>query len=250
MDSNPNPKVVAVVCSYWPKRYDNLAHIVDDLRYGSVRPDWIIILNNNRDEDPAGDSRLVGRETVRFIDSYNTECRGKFVAALFEPADYYLLLDDDTSVAPKTIETLLEYSDAWSATGYLGCMLTPDLCMNPVPHTWPYSITEPAPCDFFCGCALWLGRIALTNYLRLDLAVRRSGLWPELPGDPELAGDDILAGLANRTTAQVVPLPKPDAWFKDLGDGGQAMSYAHPDYYGMRSRFTRVVLEVLKKGGW
>jgi hypothetical protein len=245
MPGSGAPRVVAVVCSYWPKRRENVWQIIQDLRGCTRPPDAILVLDNYGSEPLSWD--LPGAQLITC--EKNTECRGKFVAALFDPADYYLLLDDDTSVGPKTIETLLGYSHREICTGYLGCWLTPDGGLNAGARLWPYDTEAVVPCDTFCGCGLWMSWKALHNYHGLDMAIRRSGLWPELEGDPPLAGDDIVAGLANPGSC-VVPLPKPDAMFRDLGYQEQAMCYAHPDYYGMRDRFTKVVLKVKARGGW
>ena len=43
------PRVVAVICAYWPERLDNIRKIVSDLQAGSVVPDRILVLNNNKD---------------------------------------------------------------------------------------------------------------------------------------------------------------------------------------------------------
>lgn len=239
MAVNGQPRVVAVVCTYWPNRRTNLVTILDNLLTSSRRPDCTVVLNNNSDRVYApGDLSPVPSQ-VRVINSYNTTCRGKFIAALFEPADYYLLLDDDTSVGRTTIETLLAASHRGICTGYLGCMLSPDGSVHTGGRLWPHDATVVTPVETFCGCAMWMAFDSLVRMLQLEERVRLDGEWPH-------QGDDILAGLANRS--EIVPLHG-EAKFKDLGYQGQAMCYAEADYYGMRDRFTARVIQELEAGG-
>lgn len=229
------PRVVAVVCAYWPKRQGNVVRIVADLRAGSRVPDRILVLDNNPRQ------RLEVAPGADVIRAPNTECRGKFVAALFDPADYYLLLDDDTSVGKETLKTLLRSAHRETCTGYLGCWVTSEGELNAGWRLWPHDAKEETPCDTFCGCAMFMSFSAIVRMLMLEERVRLGRAWL----GNRLAGDDILAGLANHST--VVPL-KEDEKFVDLGYQGEAMCYAHEDYYGMRDRFTQVALAALAVG--
>lgn len=221
-------RIVAIVCAYWPNRRANVTQIVADLRAGTRTPDRILVLNNH--PDPL---HVSGAEVIH---APNTACRGKFIAALFDRADYYLLLDDDTSVGPRTLEVLCQSARRGICTGYLGCWVDATGSVNQGARLWPHDATEETPCDTFCGCALFVAWDALVKMLILEERVRRDGRWPT-------EGDDILLGLANRST--VIPLTG-NARFVDLGYQGQAMCYAHEDYYGMRDTFTREVLIALK----
>lgn len=231
-------RVVAVVCSFWPNRLGNVQKIIADLQAGTKAPDRILFLNNNPEplhRDAVDDLLLPGAEVIH---APNTTCRGKFIAGLFDPADYYLLLDDDTSVGPRTLETLMAYAHRGICTGFLGCWLDDEGSVNKGARLWPKDAREETRCLTFCGCAMFMSFSSLIKMLMLEERVRLDGEWPH-------QGDDILAGLANRST--VIPLAD-DAAFVDLGTQGQAMCYSDEDYYGMRDRFTKRVLDELHKG--
>lgn len=242
-------KVTAVICSYWPNRRPNVEWIIRDLLAGTRQPDRILILNNNPLQ--RGEPWITQDDRVEVIDSFNTTCRGKFVAALLDVADYYLLLDDDTSVGAETLQALCDYAALPETpqpfcTGFLGCWLDVNDPAGPSVHTggrlWPRDATAITPCTTFCGCAMFCSFQALVNMLRLEALVRipAEGPWPH-------QGDDLLLGLANPSV--VVPLRGPED-FVDIGQEGQAMCWADEDYYGMRDRFLRDVLRRMEETGW
>lgn len=224
-----NLRVVALVCSYWPNRRSSVQRIVDDLLAGSRIPDHILVLNNHPDV-----LTVEGADVIHA--GFNTTCRGKFIAALLDVADYYLLLDDDTSVGFRTLEALLRHARRGICTGYLGCWVNADGTVSaPVRHLWPYNALEETACDTFCGCAMFMAFDALVRMLILEERVRIGGRWPH-------QGDDLIAGLANAAT--VVPLHDEER-FVDLGYMDQAMCYSDEHYYGMRDELVRYVLAVL-----
>ena len=206
-----------------------MRQIAEDLRRSTRPPDRILVLNNHPDP-------LLYVPGADIIQAPNTTCRGKFIAALFDVADYYLLLDDDTSVGTHTVEALLRYATPGICTGYLGCWIDEHGSVNAGKRLWPGDAEEETVCDTFCGCAMFMSFSALVRMLMLESQVRLSGTWRD-------EGDDILAGLANRST--VIPLSGLEK-FVDLGYQGQAMCYAHENYYGMRDDFTRAVLDSLR----
>lgn len=230
-------RVVAVVCTYWPNRQQNTRQIVADLQASTRPPDRIIVLNNNTEilfEDRTDGSC----DTINM--PFNSECRGKFLAGLLDLADYYLLLDDDTSVGPETIEALLRSAHRDICTGYLGCWIDPDEHGDPSfwkgRRLWPHDAEVETRCDAFCGCAMFVSFKALVKMLVLEERVRLRGEWTT-------EGDDILVGLANKST--VVPLHGAEK-FVDLGYQGQAMCLSIEGYMEMRDRFTRDVLADLQ----
>lgn len=236
------PRVVAVVCTYWPTRRQNVRQILRDLYASTRRPDHVIVLNNHAEATLL--NPVEGWPVTIFNAGINTTCRGKFIAALLTVADYYLLLDDDTSVGPETIARLLDYSQTeaagWS-TGYLGCWIDWAGADGPTLFSetsrregrlWPRDAQQPTPCDTWCGCALWCDFAALTQMVALEARVRTPRQWPD-------EGDDLLLGLASRSV--VLPLRGPED-FVPLSDGGQAMSTSIDNYYGMRDAFLRDVL--------
>ncbi len=224
--------VVAVVCSYWPNRRPQVQRIVDDLRNGSVVPDRVLVVNNHTDA-----ISIDGAEMVHV--PWNSHCRGKFIAGLLIAAPYYLFLDDDTSVGRTTLETLLAHARPDTCTGYLGCWTNGAGSIHTGARLWPKDAEVETPCETFCGCAMFCSFQALVNMLALEAKVRLDGKWPT-------EGDDLLLGLANKST--VVPL-RGEACFVDLGYAEQAMCYSIEDYYGMRDRFLMDVLPHLGRKG-
>lgn len=224
------PRVVAVVCTYWPNRLGNVSQIVRDLQGSTRPPDRLVLLNNNTE-------RPLHHPGVEVINAPNTTCRGKFITGLFDVADYYLFLDDDTSVGRETIAALLRYAHPDICTGYLGCWIDETGSVNAGKRLWPHDATDVTPCDTFCGCAMFVSFRALVRMVMLEAHVRTPDKWPH-------EGDDILLGLANPSV--VVPLRGAEC-FVDLGYQGQAMCYSDDNYYGMRDTFTRDVLAALER---
>lgn len=223
------PRVVAVVCTYWPNRRSQVSTIVRDLQASSRPPDRILLVNNAETA-----YTIPGTDVIHV--PWNSRCRGKFLAGFFDPADYYLFLDDDTSVGRTTIETLLTFARRGICTGYLGCWIDErNGSVNTGGRLWPHDATIETPCQTFCGCAMFVAYDALVKLVLFEEWIRLDGRWPH-------QGDDLVLGLVNNST--VVPLTG-DAKFVDLGYQGQAMCYAEEDYYGMRDRFLADVREQL-----
>ena len=225
-------RTVAVICAYWPERFDNVRQAVEDLYNGTVLPDRVIVLNNNTQET----LKIAGADVINM--GFNSECRGKFIAPLLDIADYYLLLDDDTSVRPKTLECLLRYARRGCCFGYLGCYINKEGSFHHGDRIWPRDAKEETPVQAFCGCAMFMSFDALIRMLILEEKVRLNldKKWPT-------EGDDIIAGLANKSS--VIPMAL-DEEFKDLGYKGVAMVYSVPDYYEMRDEFVQDVMKVLE----
>lgn len=225
-------KVTAVVCAYWPNRFPNIQQIVDSLRSSTRPPDTIIVLNNNPEVQLSFDGAKVLNSQENF------RCRSKYSVGLLNPSDYYILLDDDTAVGKRTIEKYLSFARRDICSGYLGVTLSDLGSFHHGGRIWPTEIQSETPCQTFCGCGMFMSWAALLRLHALEEWIRLPGEWPH-------EGDDIIAGLANKST--VVPLSKSnDEWFVDLDWKEQAMSY-DPVYYEMRDRFTLYVLGVLKK---
>lgn len=108
-------KITAVLVSYWKERRNNITRIVHALKAGSVKPDKIIIFNNNKDLDLG---QYSGNIEVSIINSgKNFGHRARFIACLLEPSDYYYFIDDDMCPNKFTLE-------------YLRDNATPDTCLT------------------------------------------------------------------------------------------------------------------------
>ena len=231
-------RIIAVVCAYWPSRIGNLRTIVDDLQSGEVRPDRILVLNNN----PALTLDLPGADVV--TSQFNSRTRGKFAVALLDPAEYYLLLDDDTSVHPRTLARFREAAHPDCCWGYCGVAHATG---NGV-RTYPAGIEVETPCQFFLGCGLFMSFRSVVRMFAAEEKVRL-----RLPDHGEEAwrhcGEDILVGLPNPSS--ILPM-RGDELFKDLGWGTEAMAWGHDrmsaggvDYLHYRDRFTEHAIKAL-----
>src|SRR3972149_8935437 len=105
--------ITAFLLAYWPERVKHFDRIIADLKSGTVKPDRIVIWNNNKDFSLKGKF-----EGVELIEStQNLGHRVRFVAALTYPDDYYFFIDDDITVGKQTLENYMKYA-------------TPDCCLT------------------------------------------------------------------------------------------------------------------------
>ena len=241
--------VTAVVLGYWPKRVSNVERIVTDLLAGSVVPERIIVVLQGHvamhhvQMDLAVDGWFDGTvQVVRTTANFRT--RAKFVAALLELADYYLLMDDDTSVGYRTVERLVtceKMTDTLSGwcTGYWGVTLAENGSFMSGTIHQPTLLDRPRSMDGFHGRAIFADHAALTRMFQLELALRKDAdgnmVFPH-------EGDDIILG--RTSNAWLIPM-RGDECFVDLDQCGEALQFntePSPDgehYFELRDRFAR-----------
>lgn len=230
-------KVTAVICAYWKSRISNVERIIADLKSGTVAPDKIIVLNNNKDLS------LDFGDGVEVINSQlNSRTRGKYIIGLLDIADYYLLLDDDTSVGSRTLEALLKHADRNKTFGYCGVSYEG----GNGKRLYPSTVETETETQFFLGCGIFTSFLGLVRLLIVEEELRRNSEWKH-------EGDDILIGLVNNS--YIVPL-KDDENFVDLSWGTEAMSWGSDGitagqqaYLQMRDRFTLDAMKVIKEKG-
>lgn len=229
------PRVVAVIVAYWPDRHDNVRRIVNDIKNGTVVPDRIIVLNNNKDY------HTLEIDGVDVINSdFNSRCRGKFLVALMDVADYYLIFDDDCSLKPKTLEHLMDAAHPKCCYAWCGAnIVTPS-----TEFVYPERVTEEIQVDFLLGSALFVSFYAIVRMLMIENKIRLETKWKH-------QAEDVLIGLANHTT--VIPMPLEDGSFFPLGWGSQAMAYGSDgtsegglSYLIMRQEFMNLAIQVIK----
>lgn len=229
--------VNAIICAYWPSRLENIETIIKDLLTGSLPPDKIFVLNNNKDF-----KFEFAYDNVFVIDSeFNSRTRGKYIIPFIEIADYYLLLDDDTSVHERTLERLMSEAHRDCCYGYCGVNYATG---NGV-RFYPHKINKETKVDYFLGCAVFLSFASLVRLLIAEERVRLPHNWPH-------QGDDILIGLANKAT--VIPMKKNIENFRDLSWKEEAMSWGSDGvteggtaYLKMRAELAKLAMRVLKK---
>jgi hypothetical protein len=226
---------VAVVVSYWPERHGNVRRIVADLMAGSLPPSRIIVLNNN----PAHSLRYLESDGVDVIEgTANWECRGKFIVGLLDPAPYYLMMDDDTTVGETTLECFMRHARRGCVFGFWGVQII-DGSFHRGRIIFPNMIRREVPVDAFHGRGMFMAYDALVRMLALEEHVRVGKGWATV-------GDDLIAGLAN-PGASVVPMHGTDA-FVSLSEEGVAMC-AEDGYFEMRDRFLMDVLDTIADHG-
>jgi hypothetical protein len=249
--------VTAVVLSYWPKRVGNVSLIVKGLYEGTMTPDKTLVVLQGHNamthlhetDDWWFDGRV---EVIRTPANFHT--RAKFVLALLELADWYLLMDDDTGVGPDTVRYLVDYEkgpmtregfiDDW-VTGYWGVTCTAQGSFMSGTIHQPGHLQAPLKVDGFHGRAIFCNHASLARmfghepYLRSDETGNL--VFPH-------EGDDIIIGLDGN--GWLVPM-RGDECFTDLPEHGQALQYnteaaeGEEHYFAMRDRFTKHVLERL-----
>lgn len=188
------PKVTALICAYWPSRFANLPAIIQDLRTSTVCPDSILVLNNNPK------ASLLRRSDAAVINAgHNFTSRGKYPAALLEPADYYLLLDDDVSVMPELLGTWLEMASPGCCYCDVGCRMVSNMA-HQATVIRATQISTPTKADLFQGSLQLVSHGAAVRYLAAEELVRL----PDLPRY-RTVGEDLLIALANPDRAFVLP---------------------------------------------
>ena len=187
-------KLTAVIVAYWPSRFSSIPEIVNDLRSGTKSPDHVMVFNNNPHHQLGA---IDGASVINAGHNYTS--RSKYAAAMLEPSDYYLLLDDDVSVHSDCIEY---YSGIVSP----GCCLTDCglILQNNFSHASrvvsSLDVTDITPVDMFIGCLQLLSFRAVVNMFAAEETIRL----PHLPRYRSI-GDDLLVALANRPRTAVMP---------------------------------------------
>lgn len=227
-------RVVAVICHYWPERIVNVRRAVKDLLAGTYLPDRILVLNNNKDYN----LEIEGADVIN--SQFNSRSRGKLVVALLDVADYYLLLDDDVTVGPKTLECYMRSAHRDCCWGYCGVNLDDG---NGI-RTYSWLIDEETPCQYFLGSILFMSFYSLVRSLILDERFRRTTEWKH-------QAEDLLVGFANKSSI----LPTFDEenvillnWFsKSMAAGDDGTSEGGLDYLIMRAKCGRAVEAMLEE---
>lgn len=240
-------RVVAVVCAYWPERFANVQLIIDRLHSGTRPPDRIIVLGN---DNASGETIGVWQDDAQKIKhadvvscTWNTWTRGKYVAGLLDPADWYLLIDDDVAPGPTSVEHLVDWghqlrsADGRFVTGFWGVRLVNDSFMQGQ-IVQPHVLSAPLQVDGFHGRFVFASFRALTRLLEVEADVRLDTEWKH-------EGCDIVAGLANRDAAWCIPTSGEAGW-EELPLGSRSLQF-EPGYFAERDRFVADVLPRLQR---
>lgn len=99
--------ITAIIRAYWKERLSNLERIINDLKNGSLVPDRIVVWCNNKDIS----IKELGKFGVETIESsFNGQDRSLFAASVLFKSDYYLYIDDDTTVRKDTLKNIYSYA--------------------------------------------------------------------------------------------------------------------------------------------
>lgn len=157
-----------LINAYWDNRMPNLVAIMQSLEQSTVYPDKIRVFNNNPMLDLIS---IAGRKNLEIIASNtNYGYRAAYMSALLTDEEYYLVMDDDVSLHPDTIETFYSYQDL-GVLGTLGKKLgegDKPYTDNPT-NLNGETITEPTKADCLIGKGLiWFQRKHLIEMLKLE----------------------------------------------------------------------------------
>jgi len=182
------PKITAVIIAYWPSRHPSIPLIVQELRSGSRVPDHIIVVNNNPRVP------LAPIEGCSLLNAqHNYTSRAKYAAAMLEPSDYYMLLDDD-------IGADRDFIAHYESIAYPGCCLCDGgfiLVDNFSTHgrfVGAWDVQQNTRIDIFIGRMQFLSFQAIVNMFSIEAKIRI----PNLPRYRSV-GEDLLIALANES---------------------------------------------------
>jgi len=227
--------VATIILNY--KRAPNIPIIVQALRGGKVKPDEVIIIDNN----PESNLQIEGVTLIRC--SRNFGCQIRHALAQVAGATHYLFVDDDLNVGPNTLHNFITWHNKLpeSILGYYGRIANRqvDSPYTSGSHIYTRKIKKPVKVDIV------LGRI---HFCRKDKLTQAFTLLEKVPTYPPPGSgmDDILLSLANCYYGYknyVIPAG-PLSFTCDLPDFGVGL-YKRKEHYGMRNRATRLLLETL-----
>ncbi len=220
-------KITTVVLHYWKERTKNIKRIVDDLQAGSLRPDKIVVFNNNTD------IQISSIDGVSVINSNNNyEGRARYPIALLEPSDYYFFIDDDVTPCVNTLDNFVEYADKDCCLGYLGKMVNRHETYSNAKTFWGDKVTEPTDVDLLVGHGIIF---ASFNSLLKMFQTERELLKEGFPFGRE---EDLILSMSNRS--KVIPAAA-DEFFVELPEGG--VGYHRADkHIELRNKMVRRLL--------
>ena len=229
--------VTAVILSYWPQRHANVKKSFDMLTSGTIVPRTTIVMSNN------GSSPLPMNPFGKFVtlnSSHNFWTRGKYAAALMEPSPYYLLMDDDIAVGPRTLEAfLMNAEDEW--TCFAGRCVDLDNSGSFWHGTsWsPNEVTSPRQTDTMVGRIQFVSFESILRMFRWEPKIRFPRLLDEVY---RYKVEDVAMGLCNYT--KVLPL-RDDECPVDLSECGTSLCEVEKDYSEFRDEYCRSLQNIL-----
>jgi hypothetical protein len=229
----------AFLLTYWIERVGNIHTIISDLRKGTVVPDRIVVFSNN---PVITMEKLSSTLKIEWINSgKNLGHRVRFVAALTQPTDNYLFIDDDITVGPKTLENYLKYREDETCLGMWGKKINnriPGHFYTGAQEFASHRIKQPQDVDLLIGRG--------TMFCPFKTLVNMFNLEKELIGSPEYNEGreaDIILSMANKS--KVIPADK-ESMFIGLNEGG--VGYVRqPGHFNKRSLITEKIYAIQQR---
>jgi len=98
--------ISVIILHYWPERASNVTRLIEDLDKGTVKPNKIIVWNN----DPKTELKPHLDNQICINSSHNFSCVARHSIGLLSGTEHCLFIDDDLTVKPNTLEYLIEQS--------------------------------------------------------------------------------------------------------------------------------------------
>jgi len=210
-------KITVVLLHYWRERTGNIGKIIESLASGSVKPDKIILFNNNPE--------------VSFDGAINSNVnyggRARYIAALLEPSDYYYFIDDDTNVYSHTLENFVKYAKKGCCLGYRGKILLGDSYRN-AKEVLPRTLDKPKKVDLLVGNGtIFAHRSALLKMLKAEEKLSNLG-----------REEDLILSMSNES--MVIPVVEANKYIVNLPDGDVGYQKAE-NHWDLRERMVKLL---------
>lgn len=98
-------KVTAIILSHFAERVDNINTIINSLLKGSVKPDRIVVLNDNPEFS------FTHKKAICINSTANLPVISRFALGLCFEADRILFIDDDLAVGRDTLKNFIHYAE-------------------------------------------------------------------------------------------------------------------------------------------
>jgi hypothetical protein len=232
--------ITAIVRAYWKERLSNLERIVNDLKNGSLVPDRIVVWCNNKDIS-IKELKKLGVETVE--SSFNGQDRSLFATSVLFRSDYYLYIDDDTTVRKDTLKNIFSYTEKYpdACIGLRGKIIDKKsrspYTVNTI-NVLAYKQKYPRYVHLLIGKG--------TILYSFENMVKMFEMEKEFLKDKEydeLRELDILLSMANRSV--VIPA-KDEQTLRDLGEGKVGFC-KQAGHYPKRNNIIKRILEIPKE---
>lgn len=210
----PSYKFVAVIPHFHRQRKDNLKLVVDALLGGSVKPDLVIVFNNNPEYQVQIDGAMCINSSINLGSSV------RYAIAYAMGAKYFLGNDDDICVGEDDVMRLYEQmlQNQNSVIGFCGSDMA---CTEPYLNRKSYVATEKKSVDVVLGRINAMTRECLSRYMDSIKGMKLSDY-----GNHE----DIPLSLANKKagfTNYIIPLSPKELPTGDVGLEFQSDHFTH-----------------------